>query len=259
VVHPYSAPNHDSDCAYLDDVTVSDLPDPTVGWTVLANHFEASEGNSTADVCDGETIVHFDSQGNNNGEICLRGDAQNPNTGGSQGVRIVDNDPTWLADTAVDTRYVPTGSDLVAEFWMEALSLNQDQYVNAYYYDGSDWYLMNGVGANTRTEYDWFRFVWEPSGIGISDAEVQFYIPTQAGLGGGDGAYIDDYELNWYRSSHDVIGPFSDQGNGTYTAVITSDLTGTANVTCIFYGTDPPLFTDGTGDNSGPAPVDFTP
>jgi hypothetical protein len=174
-------------------------------------------------------------------------------------VRIVDSDPSYLRDPDVDTRYVPPGSDLVSEFYMEALSLDQNQYANAWYNDGNSWFLMNGVGANTRTEYDWFRFVWEPGGIGKNNAQVRFYIPTDANLGGSDGIYLDDYEFTWYRSSHDVIGGFSDAGDGTYTASIQSDLAGTANVTCIFYGSSPPPVSDGTGDNSGPAPVDFTP
>jgi hypothetical protein len=251
--------DHNNDCAYIDDFTVSDLPDPTVSWTLLANHFEPGEGNSAADNCDGETIVHFTLQGADDAKICLRGDAQNPATSGSQGVRIVDSDPSYLKDPEVDTRYVPSGSDLVSEFYMRALNLNQDQYASAWYHDGSEWFMMNGVGVNTRTEYDWFRFVWEPSGIGIDNARVDFFIPNEAGLGADNGIYVDDYEFTWYRAGHDVIGAFNDQGNGAYTADIQSDLAGTANITCIFYGTDPPLMTDGTGDNSGSAPVNFTP
>jgi hypothetical protein len=206
--------------------------------------------------------VHFTEQGNNDNEICLRDEAQAPATAGDQGVRIVENRPSYLRDSDVDIRYVPPGSDLVSEFYMQALSLDNNQYSNAWYSldGGSSWEMMNGVGTDTTTDYDWFRFVWEWGGVGVSDAAVMFLTPSQSGgMGGGDGIYLDDYELNWYRASHDVTGSFSDQGDGTYTANIQSDLAGTANVTCIFHGTDPPLFTDGTGDNSSPAPVDFTP
>ncbi len=246
-----------NECTFVDDVSIDDLPDPTVGWTVLSNHFETSEGNSPADICNGETITVFTSQGDD-ADICLRSDAQNPVTGGSQGVRIADNQPSYLTDPDVNTTYVPAGSDLVSEFYMEEYGdPGNDSYANAWYYDGATWFRMNGVGVDTRDEYDWFRFVWEQDAIGISNAQVRFYIPAESNMNNGRGMYVDDYELNWYRASHDGIGAFTDQGDGTYTANIQSDLGGTANVTCIFYGAATPIKTDDTGDNSDSWPVDF--
>ncbi|HUU01786.1 MAG TPA: hypothetical protein VM425_10115 [Myxococcota bacterium] len=250
-----------SDCALVDDVSLYDLPDPTVSWTLLSNHFEAAEGNSTADDCDGETIVHFWDQGNTDGEICLLTSAQNPaNTSSEnlQGVRIVDDDPSYLDDPDVNTRLVPPGSDLVAGFWMQELNIGNGSYANAWYFDGSQWYRMNGVGSDTTVDYDWFRFIWEQSAIGSPDAQVSFEIPSESPMNNGQGIYLDDYDLSWHRASHDIIGPFSNQGDGTYTANIQSDLTGNANVMCIFYGA-PPLVTDGLGDNSGSFPMDFGP
>ncbi len=250
-----------SDCALVDDFSVYDLPDPTVSWTLLSNHFEAAEGNSTADDCDGETIVHFWDQGNTDGEICLLTAAQNPastSSGDLQGVRIVDNDPSYLDDPDIDTRLVPPGSDLVAGFWMRELGIGNNSYANAWYFDGNQWYRMNGVGSDTTVDYDWFRFIWEQSAIGRNDAQVSFEIPTQSPMNNGQGIYLDDYDLSWQRASHDIIGPFSDQGDGTYTANIQSDLAGNANVMCIYYGA-PPLVTDGVGDNSGSFPIDFGP
>ncbi|MBN2494787.1 MAG: hypothetical protein JXR96_09375, partial [Deltaproteobacteria bacterium] len=253
------------DCAYLDDVEILDLPDPTVSWTVLTNHFEASEGNSTADTCAniaGWTLIEFTSQGNNNNEICLRTAAQNPATqDGSnlQGLSVENNDPSWILDPDVDTQYVPSGSDLVAEFYMLDDGLPNSGYANAWYSPdgGTTWFRMNGVGADMAETYDWFRFVLEPAAIGVANVQIEFMIPTNADANSNQGFYLDDYDLVWYRASHDVIGAFTDQGDGTYTADISSDQVGTANVTCIYYGTSPPIMTDGTGDNSGSAPVEF--
>jgi hypothetical protein len=142
---------------------------------------------------------------------------------------------------------------------MTANNLGAEHYANALYnYDGFTFLRMNGVGAGTTVFYDWIRFVWEPEAIGQTGIQVSFFISANSEMMDiTNGILVDDFDLSWHRASHDVIGPFSDQADGTYTANIQSDLAGTANVTCIFYGSDPPLQTDGQGNNSGSFPVTF--
>jgi len=247
-----------SECADVDNVTVIDLPEPTVGWTLYANHFEPEEGNSTADICFNETLALFDNQGDDL-DVCLALGAQYPASAGNQGLLLVDNNPTAVEASQIDTRWVPTGSDLVCSFAMAPYNLGPDNYANAWYrYDGINYLRMNGMSNAGQTDYDWFRFKWEPGALGNPDVSVAFFIPLSAGvMSTGNGIMVDDFELNWYRASHDLIGLFSDLGDGTYSANLQSDLAGTANVSCIYYGSDPPLQTDGLGDNSAAFPVTF--
>ncbi len=250
----------DSDCAVVDEVEISDLPPPTVSWTVFANHFEVAEGNSPADICIDETIVGFDTQCNNDEDTCLDQTAQNPasqDATNTQGVYVNDNVPSCLQKNDADTRYVPAGSDLVAEFHLKPHRLDgNNQYANAWYSDGI-WKRMNGVGAGRSQIWDWYRFVMEPTAIGLTALVLAFTIPDTTNVDDNRGILLDDLELRWHRSSLDRIGPFSDNADGSYSAAIQSDLAGTTDVTCIFYGQDPPLVSDGTGDSSGPFPIQF--
>jgi hypothetical protein len=154
--------------------------------------------------------------------------------------------------------YVPYGSELVASFWMDHVNLPPAGYANAWLLHRGIWLRMNGVGADTTVEPgSRIRFIWEPDTIG-EWVDVRFWIPWAVdNVNDSHHVVVDDFDLTWYRASHDVIGPFTEQGNGRYTAQITSDLPGTANVTCIYYGSDPPLFTDGVWPRSGSWPVQF--
>jgi len=244
---------------HVDDLQVIDLPDPTLQWTVLHNSFEAAEGNSQADVCDGETVVHFGTQAPAN-KVCLRNDAQNPTSAdasNTQGLRL-SGEETWIQADGWNMWYVPYGSDLVASFWMDHVNLPVEGYANAWLLHRGIWLRMNGVGVDTTVEPGTrIRFIWEPETIG-EWVDVRFWIPWAVNnVGDSHHVTVDDFDLTWYRASHDVVGPFADQGNGRYTAEITSDLAGTANVTCIYYGSDPPLFSDGVWPRSGPWPVQF--
>ena len=71
------------------------------------------------------------------------------------------------------------------------------------------------------------------------------------------GFEVDDFSFTWYRASHDLIGPFFDRGDGRYTSSISSDLEGTANISCIYYDAQTPLVTDGQGDNSASYAITF--
>lgn len=243
----------------VDDFQVIDLPEPTVQWTVLANRFETAEGNSAADVCEGESIVHFGTQ-NPQQKVCLHHDAQNPASAdaeNTQGLRL-SGEETWIQADGWSVWYVPLGSDLVASFFMDHVNLPLEGYANAWYIHSGVWRRMNGVGVDTIVETGTrFRFVWDPATIG-QWVDVRFWIPlTVDNVTDSHHVVVDDFDLTWYRASHDLIGPFSDRGDGTYTAGITSDLPGAATVTCIYYGNDPPLFTDGTWPSSGPWVVQF--
>ena len=244
---------------HVDDFQVIDLPEPTVQWTVLSNRFEAAEGNTAADICNGETVVHFPSQAPEH-RVCLIQDAQNPATAGAadtQGLRMSGED-TRIQTGGSNMWYVPSGSELVASFYMNDGNMPVEGYANAWYLYWGTWRRMNGVGVDTTVEPGTlFRFVWDPETIG-DWVDVIFWIPWSVN-NVNDSHYVDvdDFDLTWYRASHDVVGPFSDVGNGRYTAQITSDLPGTANVTCIYYGNDPPLFTDGVWPRSGSWPVQF--
>jgi len=243
----------------VDDFQVIDLPEPTVQWTVIQNHFETAEGNSPADICDGETIVHFGTQ-SPAGKVCLRQDAQNPASAdgsNTQGMRL-SGEETWIQADGWNMWYVPPGSDLTAAFFMDDVNLPQTGYANAWYLYGGVWRRMNGVGADTAVEpLSRFAFIWDPATIG-DWVDTRFWIPWAVdNVTDSHHVVIDDFDLTWYRASHDLVGGFADQGDGTYTAEITSDLEGTANVTCIYYGSDPPLFTDGIWPRSAPWPVQF--
>jgi len=244
---------------HVDDFAVIDLPEPTVQWTLLQNRFEAAEGNSPADICDGETIVHFATQ-SPAGKVCLRQDAQNPASAdgaNTQGMRL-SGEETWIQADGWNMWYVPSGSDLVAAFFMDDVNMPQTGYANAWYVYGGVWRRMNGVGAGTAVEPSGrFAFIWDPATIG-DWVDTRFWIPWAVdNVNDTHHVVVDDFDLTWYRASHDLIGPFADQGDGTYTAQITSDLEGTANVSCIYYGSDTPLITDGVWPRSGPWPVQF--
>jgi hypothetical protein len=244
---------------HVDDFQVIDLPEPTVQWTMLQNRFEAAEGNTAADVCEGETVVHFGTQSPQQ-KVCLRQDAQNPSSAdaaNTQGLRL-SGEETWIQADGWSMWDVPPGSDLVAAFFMDDVNMPETGYANAWYLYGGIWRRMNGVGVDTTVEpATRFMFVWDPATIG-DWVDTRFWIPWSVdNVTDSHHVVVDDFDLTWYRASHDVIGPFTDRGDGTYTAGITSDLVGTASVTCIYYGNDPPLFTDGIWPSSGPWPVQF--
>ncbi|MBW2703749.1 MAG: hypothetical protein JRF33_23265, partial [Deltaproteobacteria bacterium] len=250
-----------SDYCFFDDIAVSDMPSPTVSWAVLSNHFETSEGNTAADECVGETIVGFNQQGNNNAEVCLLAASQNPSTAdgeNEQGVRIVDNDPSYLEDTVVDTSYVPTGSDLVVQVAMSGYNFSDEGYGNLWYYDGSDWLRTIGLGGGTTEGWIDYRFILGSSTIGLTNAAFSFWINTTAQVSNAQGMELDDFDLVWYRASLDEISGFTNEGDGTYTAIISSDTMGAADVTCIYHGTSTEV-TDGSGVNSSPQQVIFVP
>ncbi|MBW2703746.1 MAG: hypothetical protein JRF33_23250 [Deltaproteobacteria bacterium] len=258
--------NDNDDCVMIDDVEIVELPEPTVSWTLLANDFEPASGNAAEGNCgdDGPWLLAlFDTIGTHADKICLVTEAQNPlgTSSGAQGLRINHNHPNWIRDTDIDTRYVPTGSDLVADFYMQSDHQPADGYSNGWYSvdGGSTWRRLNGMGLDPDEVYDHFRFVLDPDAIGLTDLMVEFLVPESSDDHPEDGFYLDDYSLNWYRASHDEIGAFTDEGAGIYTATITSDLDGTANVTCIYHGDPDTEVTDGTGGNSSPEPVVFEP
>jgi hypothetical protein len=245
-------------CAYIDDLSVKALAEPTVNWTIMDNNFEVEQGNLPAEECVDETIIWFNNQGQSDQDVCLSSEAQNPNSAGNQGVRIVDNRPSYLEIEDIDTRHVPEGSDLIAEFWMRAHNLGGEHYAHAWYRADS-WLRMNGVGLDTTSDYQRYRFVWDQSGIGITNGEISFWIPRESpDMNDNQGIDLDDFSLGWYRASHDQIEPFVDLGGGRYKSTISSDLPGTANIFCIYYGIDPPLTTNGGGDNSGSLKIDFS-
>ncbi|MBW2703745.1 MAG: hypothetical protein JRF33_23245 [Deltaproteobacteria bacterium] len=256
--------DEEDDCGFVDDVEIEDLPEPTVSWTLLANDFEPASGNAAEGNCgdDGPWLLAlFDLIGDHADKICLETEAQNPlgTSSGDQGLRINHNHPNWIRDTDIDTRYVPTGSDLVADFYMQSDHQPADAYSNGWYSvdGGSIWRRLNGMGLDPDEVYDHFRFVLDPDAIGLTDLMVEFLVPTSSDAGPNDGFFLDDYSLKWTRSSHDEIGAFTDEGDGTYTATITSDLDGTANVTCIYHGDPDAERTDGLDGNSSPEPVVF--
>jgi hypothetical protein len=210
-------------------------------------------------VCDNETVVHFGTQSPQQ-KVCLRQDAQNPasaDANNTQGLRL-SGEETWIQADGWTLWYVPPGSDLVAGFFMDDVNMPEGGYANAWYLFSGTWRRMNGVGVDTVVEAGTrFRFVWDPGTIG-QWVDVRFWIPWSVNdVTDSHHVMVDDFDLAWYRASHDVFGPFSDRGDGTYTATLTSDLPGSATVTCIDYGSDPPLTTDGIWPSSGPWPVQF--
>ncbi len=259
------AADSNEDAAAIDDVSVLAYPEPTVSRTLYRNHFEVSEGNSQADICVGKTVLLFDDFSSYS-KTCLVGEAQNPVSAGSQGLRLAGSDTVARAND-LDTRYVPTSSQLLASFVFLSANLPpppDEAYAHVLYRaQDQNWHRMAGVGLDTMvdsTQDPLVRFLLDPDALGQGDVDVTVWIPGAADdVEDQHQVFFDDFELSWTRASHDEIGDFSDVGEGSYVATLQSDLAGPAQVTCIYYGVDPPLITDGSNHNSGPAPVEVVP
>ncbi|MFH1811177.1 MAG: MopE-related protein [Pseudomonadota bacterium] len=245
-------------CAKLDDVVLEVLPPPTLRVPLHRARFEPAEGFPGAGL--GSGISPYTVTGSSS-YTSMQTAAQNPATQdalNTQGLRVLYQ--SGASSPMFPTAFLPSGSELRVETAMHPVGLDTLDYALLFAVDQSGTMRRLGaVGMGAPSSWVSMRAMVGRDAFGSGRGQIAFNAPPSSSLSPSEGLEADDVSVEFTRSSSDQVGPFADSGGGDYVAVLQSAQEGTAEVTCIYLGVDPPLVTDGSGLNSTPQTVLFSP
>ncbi|HOX44365.1 MAG TPA: PKD domain-containing protein [Myxococcota bacterium] len=207
--------NNGSDCTYLDDVQLVDLPDHSVARTLLSEDFEAGPGAFTLSGADTNIVA------DNGGQV----------------LQVVDN-RGHTATAQVDTRGADPQNLLVVRWlWRQAddvLAADKYVFLQVSTDGGGSWAQLAGTGHGFRpTLYTEYRAVLPCEAYGLADLRLRFIAPTTSTADSNDGVRVDDFRVEeWDMAWTDEFGPVVDQGGGRYGLTVTSGLSGAAMLWC---------------------------